>query len=228
MVDAFKRKFHVAILAAGIVKELKPLTNSTPKPLVCVNDEPILTRLIKSLPQEHVESLTIVVGHLAEQIVEVVSSMDLPYRVNFYKNADYANTHCSSSLIKLKSILDKGVLFFNSDVVFSDKAIREIFNVNFDNSFVVCKNPLDQRSDLQKVLYDNDNIIKKWSLVLDNFNADVIGPVYISQSKGILLQKVIEINKEKIKQLPCFTFLSSYMVDGDTKVLNLAMMMRVK
>ena len=124
MVDAFKRKFHVAILAAGIGKRLKPLTNSTPKPLVCVNDEPILTRLIKSLPQEHVESLTIVVGHLAEQIVEVVSSMDLPYRVNFYKNADYANTHCSSSLIKLKSILDKGVLFFNSDVVFSDKAIK--------------------------------------------------------------------------------------------------------
>jgi NDP-sugar pyrophosphorylase family protein len=55
------------ILAAGKGTRLRPLTESTPKPLVQVNGVPLLDHIVQSLPSA-IDELIIVTGYLGEQI----------------------------------------------------------------------------------------------------------------------------------------------------------------
>lgn len=57
------------ILAAGKGTRLRPLTDTTPKPLVKVADAPLLDHIVKSLPSA-IDELIIVHGYLGEQIEE--------------------------------------------------------------------------------------------------------------------------------------------------------------
>ena len=57
------------ILAAGKGTRLRPLTESTPKPLVLLDGKPLLDHIVAALPSA-VEELIIVTGYLGEQIRE--------------------------------------------------------------------------------------------------------------------------------------------------------------
>ncbi len=58
------------LLAAGRGVRLSPLTDHTPKPLLPVGGKPILQRIIEGLEINEVRDLAIIVGHLADQIIE--------------------------------------------------------------------------------------------------------------------------------------------------------------
>ena len=56
------------LLAAGIGKRLKPLTDHTPKPLIPLCGKPILEWILSSLKQAGVTGVAIITGHLAEKL----------------------------------------------------------------------------------------------------------------------------------------------------------------
>ncbi len=58
---------QAVILAAGLGKRLRPLTNNLPKPMILVGGKPILEYTLSILPQE-VDEVIIVVGYLGEKI----------------------------------------------------------------------------------------------------------------------------------------------------------------
>ncbi len=58
---------QAVILAAGVGTRLRPLTNTTPKPMLKVGGKPILEHLLSSLPEEITEVI-VVVEYLREQI----------------------------------------------------------------------------------------------------------------------------------------------------------------
>ncbi len=217
MVVVFNRKFHIVVLAAGVGRRLKPLTIYNPKPLVIIKGQSILERLLNGIPKEKVKSLSIVIGYHGHLIESYVSKMNLPYVVKFYRNFNYSRTHCSSSLAIVRGILPKGAMVFNSDIVFNRGVLRGIFKTPPEKtSFVVTKERCTAKeSDLQKILSSN-GIIKKWSLKLDKYTSEVIGPIYINCSDGKLIKKYIDNNIDSVNKMPCFTFLSKIMVNGET------------
>jgi len=72
------------IMAAGLGTRLRPLTDSTPKPLLRVGGMSIIDRTLAALPPQ-VEEIVIVVGYLKEQIIahvgEVHEGRDVIYVV---------------------------------------------------------------------------------------------------------------------------------------------------
>ncbi len=56
------------LLAAGIGKRLRPITDHIPKPLIPVGGTPILEWIIRGLRHAGVTELAIITGHLAEQL----------------------------------------------------------------------------------------------------------------------------------------------------------------
>src|SRR5690606_3730342 len=83
---------HALILAAGRGKRLGSLTDHGPKPLVPVAGTPMLTRLIEQFIQRGVDRLTIVVGHQAEMLQNVVTKIAGAVPVTFLLNPRYETT----------------------------------------------------------------------------------------------------------------------------------------
>ena len=64
------------ILAAGRGKRLKPLTDTTPKPLVEVRDRPLIEHHLIRLAKAGIHDIVINVSHLAKQIKERLGNGD--------------------------------------------------------------------------------------------------------------------------------------------------------
>ena len=60
--------FPVAILAGGLAKRLRPLTETIPKSLVEINGEPFLWHQLRLLRANRIDRVVLCVGHLGEMI----------------------------------------------------------------------------------------------------------------------------------------------------------------
>ena len=61
---------QAAILAGGVGTRLRPLTYTTPKPMVLVNNRPYLEYLIELLKQNGISKVVLLLGYLHEKIVD--------------------------------------------------------------------------------------------------------------------------------------------------------------
>jgi len=59
-------------MAAGEGRRLRPLTERWPKPILPIDGRPVIATLLRDLAEAKVESATVVTGHLAEQVEELV------------------------------------------------------------------------------------------------------------------------------------------------------------
>ena len=60
----------VMILAAGAGERMRPLTDHTPKPLLCVAGVPLIEHHIRRLAEAGIGEIVINVSHLADQIID--------------------------------------------------------------------------------------------------------------------------------------------------------------
>ena len=56
------------VIAAGLGTRLRPLTARFPKPLLPIDGRPVLASLLRELAEAGCETVTVVTGHLAEQV----------------------------------------------------------------------------------------------------------------------------------------------------------------
>ena len=59
-------------MAAGDGRRLRPLTESWPKPLLPIDGRPVIATLLRELAAAGLSRVTVVTGHLAEQLEELV------------------------------------------------------------------------------------------------------------------------------------------------------------
>ncbi|MEX2102623.1 MAG: nucleotidyltransferase family protein [Gaiellaceae bacterium] len=58
----------VVVMAAGEGRRLRPLTEVSPKPVLPIGGRPVIATLVRELASAGFEEVTVVTGHLAEQI----------------------------------------------------------------------------------------------------------------------------------------------------------------
>ena len=63
---------HAVVIAAGLGTRLRPLTERYAKPVLPIDGKPVLALLLRELAEAGFDAVTIVTGHLAEQIERLV------------------------------------------------------------------------------------------------------------------------------------------------------------
>ena len=73
-------------MAAGRGERLRPVTDHWPKPVLPIDGEPVVVRLLHELAAAGVGRIAVVTGHLAEQVEALVAP--LPYEVRFVRQPE--------------------------------------------------------------------------------------------------------------------------------------------
>jgi NDP-sugar pyrophosphorylase family protein len=106
------------ILAGGQGKRLKPLTDSTPKPLIPVAGKPIVAWQIEWLKRYGVEQFILSIGYLKEKFIEVLGS-GRRYGVHVSYVVEEEPLGTAGGLKNAKPLLDKEDAFYvlNGDII---------------------------------------------------------------------------------------------------------------
>jgi histidinol-phosphate/aromatic aminotransferase/cobyric acid decarboxylase-like protein/choline kinase len=125
------------ILAAGMGKRLRPLTDKVPKCMVRVNDTPILINTLDILSQFPVQEVIIVVGHKKEVVMDQVGGRYKGMTITYVDNEVYDKTNNIYSLWLAKDLIRDNVLLFEGDIFFEKALVEQALKDENRNSVLV-------------------------------------------------------------------------------------------
>jgi histidinol-phosphate/aromatic aminotransferase/cobyric acid decarboxylase-like protein/choline kinase len=148
------------ILAAGMGRRLKKLTENQPKCMITVNGIPMIERMLKQLDHCHLNRIIIVTGHKGEELQSFVSSLPLSTPVTYIDNPVYKTTNNIYSLYLAKDqLLMDDTILLESDLIFEQEVLTQIINDPYPNLALVAH--FESWMDGTVVLLDEqDNIMK--------------------------------------------------------------------
>ena len=115
------------ILAAGMAKRLRPLTDTKPKCLLEVGGRTLLERTVRAMQQAGITEFVVVTGYRAEQIREFLSSHFSTVNFHFLHNADYEhNNNIYSLWMAGEFVRGKEFLLMDSDILCDPAAVARI------------------------------------------------------------------------------------------------------
>lgn len=116
------------LLAAGTGSRLAPLTDSTPKCLVTVNEISILERLVSSLQDHNFNRLVIVIGHQGECIRDYLGTRKGGMDITYIKSSLYKTTNNIYSLWLARKVINEPFLLVESDLVFDTEMLTDMLS----------------------------------------------------------------------------------------------------
>jgi choline kinase len=116
------------LLAAGTGSRLAPLTDSTPKCLVTVNEISILERLVSSLQGHNFNRLVIVIGHQGESIRDYLGTRKGGMDITYITSPLYKTTNNIYSLWLAREVIDEPFLLIESDLVFDTEMLTDMLS----------------------------------------------------------------------------------------------------
>ena len=116
------------VLAAGFGKRVLPLTNTTPKPLLKINNVSLLTNTLNFLKKSGIKHFAINTHHLGEQIENFAESNKGIYDIKIFKEKEILGTG-GGIRNALSFFLDKPFISINSDTIWSDEYLSPLKNL---------------------------------------------------------------------------------------------------
>ncbi|MDP2650560.1 MAG: nucleotidyltransferase family protein [bacterium] len=115
------------ILAAGEGRRMRPLTESIPKPLLQIQDKPLIEHIVERLPKE-INELIIVVGYLGEMIKHYCGDNFVGRPVTYVEQSAPLGTYHAVSLAK--DFVKEGERFFvlNGEDIIDKESFKECLN----------------------------------------------------------------------------------------------------
>ena len=128
------------ILAAGMGKRLKELTENNTKCMVKVNGVTLINRMLNQIEKQNVSRIIMVVGYKGDKLIEYVNSLNIKTPIIFIDNPIYDKTNTIYSLALAKDWLCKeDTLLFESDLIFEDSVLEMLVNDSRDTLVLVDK-----------------------------------------------------------------------------------------
>ena len=115
------------ILAAGLGSRLGAITQHVPKPLIQVDNKPIIQYQLEALHQAGIFHCTIVLGHLGYQLREQLGDTFSNVKIEFVENPLYRSTNNIYSLwLALKEAGEDDIMLLEGDLVFEAGLIMDL------------------------------------------------------------------------------------------------------
>lgn len=112
------------ILAAGMGKRLKDLTQNNTKCMVKVNGVTLIDRMLHQIEKQNLSRIVIVVGYEGQKLIDYIATLDIQTPIVYVNNPIYDKTNNIYSLALAKDWLCKeDTLLFESDLIFEDAVI---------------------------------------------------------------------------------------------------------
>ncbi|MCM1495274.1 MAG: aminotransferase class I/II-fold pyridoxal phosphate-dependent enzyme [Bacteroides sp.] len=128
------------ILAAGMGKRLKELTEHNTKCMIRVNGETLIERMLRQLDALALERIVIVVGYKQKILKEYIQELPTKTPIIYVENKIYDKTNNIYSLYLAKDyLLEKDTLLLESDLIFEDAVLEELMNDKRDTLALVDK-----------------------------------------------------------------------------------------
>ena len=128
------------ILGAGMGKRLKELTRNNTKCMVKVNGVTLIERLLRQLDMFHLSRIVIVIGYEGQKLTDYIGTLDINTPVTYVNNPVYDRTNNIYSLSLAKDyLLNDDTLLMESDLIFEDDVLKEIFDDPRDTLALVDK-----------------------------------------------------------------------------------------
>ena len=181
---------NAIIIAAGMGTRLRPLTLSTPKPLIKLFGKPMIERNIKFLLEKGIKEIIIVTGYLGEQFSYLEKKYPEVKLVHNNKFNEYNNIY---SFYLIKDYLEDSYIL-DGDIYLN----RNIFEKNLDKSMYFSK----------KLNYQND----EWQLILEN---EKIKEVQIGGKNNYIMSGISFWKKEESIELK--KFVEEYVLSDEKK-----------
>jgi histidinol-phosphate/aromatic aminotransferase/cobyric acid decarboxylase-like protein len=128
------------ILAAGMGKRLKELTQNNTKCMVKVNGVTLIDRMLHQIDRKGLARIVIVVGYEGQKLIDYIGTLDIRTPILFIRNEIYDRTNNIYSLALAKEWLCRDdTLLFESDLIFEDAVLDTLVDDPRDTLALVDK-----------------------------------------------------------------------------------------
>ena len=142
------------ILAAGMAKRLRPLTNDKPKCLLKVGERTLLERTVEAMRQTGITEFVVVTGYCADQIRDFLTAHYPQTIFHFLHNVDYEhNNNIYSLWMSGQVVRGREFLLMDSDILCDPAAVVRIASEQ-DSALAVNRHELGEEE--MKVVVDAD------------------------------------------------------------------------
>ena len=195
------------ILAAGMAKRLRPLTDSMPKCLLKVGGRTLLERTVEAMCQAGISEFVVVTGYRADMIRDFLTAYDESLSFTFLHNADYEHNNNIYSLWMAGEVVrGKDFLLMDSDIFCDPAAVVRIAQ---EPESALAVNRHECGEEEMKVVVDGDMRITEISKTcspadamgesvgIEKITADYSEALYKELDQMILEEKLIDIFYER-------------------------------
>lgn len=115
------------ILAAGMGRRLKELTENNTKCMVMVDGTTLIERTLHQLEELQLSRIVIVVGYEGEKLMEYIGTLKILTPIVYINNTIYDKTNNIYSLAMAKEYLvQEDTLLLESDIIFEDAVLKKL------------------------------------------------------------------------------------------------------
>lgn len=131
---------QAVILAAGMGKRLKELTQENTKCMVKVNGVTLIDRMLHQIEKQNLSRIIIVVGYQGKKLIDYIGTLNIRTPIVFVENPIYDKTNNIYSLALAKDYLIKeDTILLESDLIFEDSVLDVLLSDPRDTLALVDK-----------------------------------------------------------------------------------------
>ena len=131
---------QAVILAAGMGRRLKELTQDNTKCMVKVNGVTLIERMLRQIEKKALSRIVVVVGYEGQKLIDYIATLNIETPIVYVNNPIYNKTNNIYSLALAKDYLcEEDTLLFESDLIFEDAVIDQLLDDERDTLALVDK-----------------------------------------------------------------------------------------